>query len=98
MAKIKMTNPIVEIDGDEMTRVLWGIIKEKLITPFVELKSEYYDLGIKNRDETDDKITIDAANAIIKHRVGVKNATITPNEARVKEYNLKTVEKPKWHH
>jgi len=89
MSKISMTNPIVEIDGDEMTRVLWPIIKEKLIIPFVDLKTEYYDLGIKKRDETDDKITIDAANAIMKHKVGVKNATITPNDARVKEYNLK---------
>ncbi|HPO50657.1 MAG TPA: isocitrate/isopropylmalate family dehydrogenase, partial [Spirochaetota bacterium] len=89
MNKIKMNNPIVEIDGDEMTRVLWPLVKEKLIIPFVELKTEYYDLGIKKRDETDDAITIEAANAIIKHKVGVKNATITPNEARVKEYGLK---------
>lgn len=89
MIKIKMKNPIVEIDGDEMTRVLWQVIKEKLILPFVELNTEYYDLGIKKRDETDDKITIDAANAIKKHKVGVKNATITPNEERVKEYSLK---------
>ena len=89
MAKIAMINPLVEIDGDEMTRVLWPIIKEKLITPFVDLKTEYYDLGIENRDATDDQITIDAAIAIKKWGVGVKNATITPNGARVKEYNLK---------
>jgi len=84
-----MINPLVEIDGDEMTRVLWPIIKEKLLTPFIDLKSEYYDLGIKNRDITDDQVTVDAANAIKKWGVGVKNATITPNGARVKEYDLK---------
>lgn len=84
-----MTNPLVEIDGDEMTRVLWPIIKEKLLTPFIDLKTEYYDLGIKNRDITDDQVTVDAANAIKKWGVGVKNATITPNGARVKEYDLK---------
>ncbi len=85
-----MTNPLVEMDGDEMTRVLWPIIKEKLIVPFVDLKTEYYDLGIMNRDNTNDQVTVDAANAIKKWGVGVKNATITPNGARVKEYNLKT--------
>lgn len=89
MSKIQMKTPIVELDGDEMTRVLWPIIKEKLIEPFVDLKTKYYDLGIKKRDETNDQITIDAANAIKKYGVGVKNATITPNQARVKEYNLK---------
>ncbi len=89
MKKIEMKTPIVELDGDEMTRVLWPHIKEKLIQPFIELKTEYYDLGLVKRDETDDKITVDAANAIIKYGVGVKNATITPNEERVKEYNLK---------
>ncbi|HBD95422.1 MAG: isocitrate dehydrogenase [Spirochaetes bacterium GWF1_31_7] len=89
MSKIQMKTPLVEIDGDEMTRVLWPIIKKKLIMPFVDLKTEYYDLGMKKRDETDDQITIDAANAIIKYGVGVKNATITPNEPRVKEYSLK---------
>ncbi|MBU1193326.1 MAG: NADP-dependent isocitrate dehydrogenase [Proteobacteria bacterium] len=89
MAKIQMKTPIVELDGDEMTRVLWPIIKEKLIEPFVDLKSEYYDLGIQKRDETDDQITIDAANAIKKYGVGVKNATITPNQERVEEYSLK---------
>ncbi len=88
--KIQMTTPLVELDGDEMTRVLWPLVKEKLILPFVDLKTEYYDLGIEERDKTDDQITIDAANAIKKHGVGVKNATITPNEERVKEYNLKT--------
>jgi len=89
MLKIQMKVPLVELDGDEMTRVLWPIIKEKLIEPFVDLKTEYYDLGIKKRDETDDQITIDAANAIIKYGVGVKNATITPNQERVEEYSLK---------
>lgn len=89
MAKIQMKTPLVEIDGDEMTRVLWPVIKEKLIAPFVELKTEYYDLGIKNRDQTDDQVTIDAANAIKKYGVGVKNATITPNQERVEEYSLK---------
>lgn len=89
MAKIQMETPLVEIDGDEMTRVLWPIIKKKLIAPFVELKTQYYDLGIKNRDKTDDQVTLDAANAIKKYGVGVKNATITPNQARVEEYSLK---------
>lgn len=89
MAKIQMKTPLVELDGDEMTRVLWPIIKEKLIAPFVELKTKYYDLGIKNRDKTDDQVTLDAANAIKKYGVGVKNATITPNQARVEEYSLK---------
>ncbi|MDR3629601.1 MAG: NADP-dependent isocitrate dehydrogenase [Desulfocapsaceae bacterium] len=87
--KIQMTTPLVEIDGDEMTRVLWPIVKEKLILPFVDLKCEYYDLGIMERDRTDDQVTVDAANAIKKHGVGVKNATITPNADRVKEYGLK---------
>jgi isocitrate dehydrogenase len=89
MSKIQMKTPLVELDGDEMTRVLWPVIKEKLIIPFVELKTEYYDLGIKNRDDTDDQVTIDAANAIKKYGVGVKNATITPNQERVEEYSLK---------
>lgn len=84
-----MKTPLVEIDGDEMTRVLWPLIKEKLILPFVDLKVEYYDLGIENRDKTEDRVTIEAAEAIIKYGVGVKNATITPNADRVKEYNLK---------
>lgn len=89
MTKIAMKTPLVELDGDEMTRVLWPIIKEKLILPYVDLKVEYYDLGIMNRDKTDDKVTTDAANAIIKYGVGVKNATITPNADRVAEYGLK---------
>lgn len=87
--KIQMTTPLVELDGDEMTRVLWPIVKEKLILPFIDLKTEYYDLGIKERDRTDDQVTVDAALAIMKYRVGVKNATITPNADRVSEYGLK---------
>ncbi len=90
MSKIQMKTPLVELDGDEMTRVLWPVIKDKLIKPFVELKTEYYDLGIKHRDDTDDQVTVDAANAIKKYGVGVKNATITPNQERVEEYDLKT--------
>lgn len=89
MSKIKMINPIVEIDGDEMTRVIWDGIKEELIKPFIELNTEYYDLGLKNRDETNDQVTVDAALAIKKHKVAVKCATITPNAQRVKEYDLK---------
>ncbi len=88
MQKIKMTTPIVELDGDEMTRHIWAWIKEILIEPYVDLKSEYYDLGLVNREKTADKITVDAANAIKKYGVGVKCATITPNAQRVKEYNL----------
>ena len=88
MSKIKMANPIVEMDGDEMTRVLWQIIKEDLLLPFVELNMEYYDLGLPERDKTGDKITWQAAEAIKKHHVGVKCATITPNKQRVEEYNL----------
>lgn len=87
--KIQMTTPLVELDGDEMTRVLWPIVKEKLILPFIDLKTEYYDLGIEERDRTDDQVTVDAARAIMKYGVGVKNATITPNADRVKEYGLK---------
>ncbi len=89
MAKIKMTTPLVEMDGDEMTRILWQEIKELLISPFVELNTEYYDLGLPYRDQTDDKVTVQAAEAIKKYGVGVKCATITPNAARVEEYNLK---------
>ncbi|MBR4668093.1 MAG: NADP-dependent isocitrate dehydrogenase [Butyrivibrio sp.] len=89
MDKIKMTTPIVEMDGDEMTRVLWQMIKDKLILPFVDLKSEYYDLGLKHRDETDDQVTVDSANATLKYGVAVKCATITPNNERVEEYGLK---------
>ena len=89
MAKIKMTTPLVEMDGDEMTRILWQMIKDELILPFVDLKTEYYDLGLKKRDQTNDQITIDAANANKKYGVSVKCATITPNKQRVEEYNLK---------
>jgi isocitrate dehydrogenase len=89
MKKIKVKNPIVDIDGDEMTRVIWAKIKEKLILPYLDITLESYDLGIENRDRTEDKVTVDAANAIKKHGVGVKCATITPDEARVKEFNLK---------
>ncbi len=89
MSKIQMLTPIVEMDGDEMTHILWGMIKEKLIRPFVDLKTVYYDLGLRHRDETSDQVTIDAANAIKQYKVGVKCATITPNAARVEEYDLK---------
>ena len=89
MSKIKVNNSIVELDGDEMTRVIWSFIKNKLILPYVDLKIEYYDIGIKSRDDTSDRITIDCANAIKKNGVGIKCATITPDEARVKEFNLK---------
>ena len=88
MEKIKMTTPLVEMDGDEMTRILWQIIKDELLLPFVELKTEYYDLGLPKREETRDQITIDAANANKKYGVAVKCATITPNKQRVEEYNL----------
>ncbi len=88
MDKIKMLNPLVEIDGDEMTRILWQKIKEILILPYVDLKTEYYDLGLPEREKTSDKVTVDAANAIKKYGVGVKCATITPNAQRVEEYNL----------
>ena len=89
MSKIKVKNPIVELDGDEMTRVIWNFIKNKLILPYLDLKIEYYDLGMKSRDETEDQITIDCANAIKKNGVGIKCATITPDEGRVKEFSLK---------
>ncbi len=89
MDKIKMSAPIVEMDGDEMTRIVWGTIKEELLNPFIELNTEYYDLGLEYRNETNDQVTVDAAEAIKKYKVGVKCATITPNAARVKEYNLK---------
>ncbi len=87
--KIKMENPVVEIDGDEMARVMWAWVKERLILPYVDLKTEYYDLHVKKRDETNDQITYMAAEAIKRHKVGIKCATITPNAERVKEYNLK---------
>jgi len=89
MAKIKVQNPVVELDGDEMTRIIWGFIRERLILPYLDIDLDYYDLGIESRDATDDQITIDSANAIIRHGVGVKCATITPDEARVEEFNLK---------
>ena len=89
MEKIKMVTPLVEMDGDEMTRILWKIIKDELLIPYIDLKTEYYDLGLEKRNETDDQITIDSANATIKYGVAVKCATITPNAARVEEYNLK---------
>ncbi len=89
MAKIKVANPVVELDGDEMTRIIWQLIKDKLIHPYLDVPLDYYDLSIQHRDATDDKVTIDAAHAIKKHGVGVKCATITPDEARVKEFNLK---------
>ncbi len=89
MAKIKVKNPVVELDGDEMTRIIWAFIKERLILPYLDIDLKYYDLGIEKRDETDDQITIDAANAIKEHGVGVKCATITPDEDRVEEFGLK---------
>jgi isocitrate dehydrogenase len=89
MAKITVKTPVVELDGDEMTRIIWQMIKDKLILPFLDVKLDYFDLGIQKRDETNDQITIDAANAIKKYGVGIKCATITPDEARVKEFNLK---------
>lgn len=89
MAKIKMTTPLVEMDGDEMTRILWKMIKDELLLPFVELNTEYYDLGLEHRNETDDQVTVDSANATKKYGVAVKCATITPNAARMKEYTLK---------
>ena len=89
MAKIQMKTPLVEMDGDEMTHILWGEIKKLLLEPYVDLKTEYYDLGLRHRDETNDQVTIDSANAALKYGVAVKCATITPNAQRVKEYNLK---------
>ena len=89
MAKIKVKNPIVELDGDEMTRIMWDFIKKKLILPYLDINIKYYDLGIKNRDQTSDKVTVECANAIKKFGVGIKCATITPDEGRVKEFNLK---------
>ena len=89
LSKIKVANPVVDLDGDEMTRIIWKLIKEKLIFPYLDLDLDYYDLGMEHRDATDDKVTIDAAEAILKHGAGVKCATITPDEARVKEFGLK---------
>ncbi|MGZ3787055.1 MAG: isocitrate dehydrogenase (NADP(+)) [Bacteriovorax sp.] len=89
MKKIKVTNPVVELDGDEMTRIIWKFIKDKLILPYLDLDIKYYDLGMEHRDQTNDQVTVDAAEAIKKYNVGIKCATITPDEARVKEFNLK---------
>ena len=89
MEKIKVANPVVDLDGDEMTRIIWQFIKDKLILPYLDLPIEYYDLSVENRDATDDQVTVDAANAIKKHGVGIKCATITPDEARVEEFGLK---------
>ena len=89
MSKIKVENPVVELDGDEMTRIIWQFIKDKLIHPYLDIDLKYYDLGVESRDATDDQITIDSANAILKYGVGVKCATITPDEGRVEEFGLK---------
>ena len=89
MQKIKVANPVVEMDGDEMTRIIWQLIKDKLIHPYLDIKLEYYDLSVQNRDATNDQVTIDSANATKKHGVAVKCATITPDEGRVKEFGLK---------
>ena len=86
MSKIKVDNPVVELDGDEMTRIIWKFIKDKLILPYLDLDIKYYDLGMESRDNTDDQITVDAANAIKKYKVGIKCATITPDEARMEEF------------
>ncbi|MCX4818851.1 NADP-dependent isocitrate dehydrogenase [Streptomyces sp. NBC_01142] len=91
MVKIKVANPVVELDGDEMTRIIWSFIKDKLILPYLDVELKYFDLGIEHRDATSDQVTIDAANAIREHGVGVKCATITPDEARVEEFNLKAM-------
>src|SRR6202034_4363475 len=89
MAKIKVANPVVELDGDEMTRIIWQYIKDELILPYLDVELEYYDLSVEHRDATDDQVTVDAAHAIQRYGVGVKCATITPDEARVKEFGLK---------
>src|SRR5256886_13932206 len=88
MAKIKVTNPVVELDGDEMTRIIWKQIREQLILPYLDVELEYHDLSVEHRDATEDQVTVDAANAIKRHGVGVKCATITPDEARVVEFRL----------
>src|ERR1700730_4097328 len=88
MAKIKVANPVVDMDGDEMTRIIWQQIKDKLIFPYLDLKLDYYDLSVENRDKTRDKVTVEAAEATKRHGVAVKCATITPDEARVREFNL----------
>src|ERR1700739_3435340 len=89
MAKIKVKTPVVELDGDEMTRIIWKFIKDRLILPYLDIDLKYYDLSVENRDATDDQVTVDAAHAIQKYGVGVKCATITPDEARVEEFGLK---------
>ncbi|MFN9796681.1 MAG: isocitrate/isopropylmalate family dehydrogenase, partial [Gemmatimonas sp.] len=89
MAKIKVVNPVVEMDGDEMTRIIWQFIKDKLVLPYLDVQLDYYDLGIEHRDATGDQVTIDSAEATKRHGVAVKCATITPDEARVKEFGLK---------
>jgi isocitrate dehydrogenase len=94
MAKIKVKNPIVELDGDEMTRIIWQWIRERLILPYLDVDLHYYDLSVEKRDETNDKITVDAANAIKQYGVGVKCATITPDEARVEEFGLNDPQHP----
>src|ERR1044072_6650646 len=91
MAKIKVNNPVVELDGDEMTRIIWQFIKDKLILPYLDVELLYFDLGIENRDATNDQVTVDSANAIKQRGVGVKYAAITPDEARLKEFNLKSM-------
>jgi isocitrate dehydrogenase len=93
MKKIRVENPVVEIDGDEMTRIIWHFIKNELILPYMDLTIDYYDLSIENRDATDDQVTIDAAHAIKQHGVGIKCATITPDEGRVEEFGLKKMYK-----
>ena len=98
MSKINVINPVCELDGDEMARVIWKEIRERLIKPFLNLNIEYYDLSIQKRDETDDQITIDSANAILRTGVGIKCATITPDEGRVEEFGLKkNVSLTKWY-
>src|ERR1041384_7790670 len=94
MPKIKVVNPVVELDGDEMTRIIWSFIKEQLILPYLDIDLKYYDLGIEKRDQTNDQITVDCANAIKQYGVGVKCATITPDEGRVKEFSLKPMSPP----
>ena len=89
MSKITVKNPVVELDGDEMTRIIWDFIKEKLILPYLDIDLKYYDLSVQKRDETNDQITVDAANAIKTHGVGIKCATITPDDNRMSEFNLK---------
>src|ERR1700738_5662226 len=91
MSKIRVKNPVVELDGDEMTRIIWQWIREKLILPYLDIDLKYYDLSVEHRDETDDKVTLDAARAIKQYGVGVKCATITPDEARVEEFHLKSM-------